>query len=64
MIKYKQIKDVHWLNTPVGTIWIKIDEEYIQPENESFRDTPLGVSLYLLDDEDIQIFEQIIINKK
>ena len=56
-MEYKQTKEVSWLNTPKGTIWIQMDEEYIQPEEESLRDTPLGVSLDLLDDEDLKLFK-------
>ena len=58
-MEYKQTKEVSWLNTPKGTIWIQMDEEYIQPEEESLRDTPLGVSLDLLDDEDLKLFKPL-----
>lgn len=56
---YRQKKDVNWINTPKGTIWVTDSKYYIQPEDESLRETPLGVELSLLDDEDIALFEEI-----
>lgn len=60
---YKQVKSVNWLNTPKDTIWIEFanlkNGYYIQPEDETLRDTPLGVNLSILDDDHILLFEEI-----
>lgn len=60
MSRYKQTKEVSWLNTPKGTIWEDIGiDSYIQPEDKNIWSTPLGVDLDLLDDRDLLIFEII-----
>lgn len=61
-MKYKQIRGVPWLNTPEGTIWITYDngDNWIQPEDETLRETLLGVDLDLLiDTKDEFLFELI-----
>lgn len=60
MNKYKQVKKVSWLNTPEGTIWENTGiDSYIQPEDKNLWETPFGVDLDLLDDNDLLIFEII-----
>ncbi len=49
--RFKQLRRVHWLNTPEGTIWRTYGHRnYIQPEDEDLWETPFGVNLDLLDD--------------
>ncbi|MFW6311574.1 MAG: hypothetical protein ACOC1K_04995 [Nanoarchaeota archaeon] len=56
-IKFIQTKKVGWLTQPKGTIWISTGfENYIVPQLEQLRDTPLGVDLSLLYDEDEKLF--------
>jgi len=58
--KFKQTKNVFWLNTPIDTIWKNTGpENYIQPENLDFWDTLFGVDLDLLDEEELEIFEEL-----
>jgi hypothetical protein len=60
MRRFNQTKEVPWLNTPVGTPWIETGmDDYFQPEDLALADTPFGISLYLLSDEDRAIFEEI-----
>jgi hypothetical protein len=62
MKKYKQLRDVVWLNTPAGTIWTTYgnSDNWIQPEDENLRETLLGVDLDLLVDyPDEDLFEPI-----
>jgi hypothetical protein len=60
MIRYTQIKDVRWLDTPAGTIWKETGiDSYIQPEDVLLRSTIFGVDLDLLDPEDSLIFEPL-----
>lgn len=56
---YKQTKSVSWLTTPEGTIWISTHDDYIQPEDEKLRQTPLGVDLSLIDDDSLNLFMPI-----
>lgn len=57
MIYYKQTKAVSWLkSTTAGTVWVSTFDNYIQPEDETLRTTPLGVDLSLLDDESLSLF--------
>ena len=61
-MKYKQIREVSWLNTPEGTVWITYDKysNCIQPEDKNLWETLLGVDLDLLiDTEDEFLFELI-----
>lgn len=54
---YKQTKAVSWLPaTTKGTVWVSTFGDYIQPEDETLRRTPLGVDLSLLDDESLSLF--------
>jgi hypothetical protein len=59
--RFKQLRRVHWLTTPEGTIWRTYGfNNYIQPEDEDLWETPFGVDLDLMDgypDEDL--FEPI-----
>jgi hypothetical protein len=58
MAKYIQTKDVSWLETPKGTIWVDTGmDEYIQPEDHSLRTTAFGVDLSLLDEIDLALFD-------
>jgi len=61
MKKYIQTKEVSWLKTPKETVWVQLDPEdsYIQPEDESLRESPLGVDLFLLYEEDEDLFKLI-----
>ncbi len=60
MKQYKQTKKVSWLRTPAGTIWAGIEVDYyIQPVKKSLQDTVMGVNLYLLNNKDREIFEEI-----
>lgn len=59
MIYYKQVRNVNWLKTPAGTVWITTHDSYIQPEDVALITTPLGVDLDLLGDEDETLFELI-----
>ena len=55
--RFIQNYDVSWLNTPHGTIWQETgNDSYIQPVDTNLWETPLGVNLYLLDDEDWNLF--------
>ena len=56
---YKQAKDVSWLSTPAGTVWVSTVDDYIQPENPDLITTPLGVDLSLLDGENLLLFTPI-----
>ena len=57
MIYYKQTKAVSWLpHTTEGTVWVSTFDDYIQPEDETLRLTPLGVDLSLLDDSSLSLF--------
>lgn len=47
---FRQIKDVDWVNTPKGTVWV-YDSHYLQPEDFELR-TNLGVNPELIDDKD------------
>lgn len=61
-MKYKQTRNVGWLNTPEGTIWVTYgkNDNWIQPEDVDLRETLLGVDLDLLiDTEDEFLFELI-----
>ena len=56
--KFKQTKDVSWLSTPVDTIWKNTGfDNYIQLEDHDLWDTPFGVDLDLLGEEELEIFE-------
>jgi hypothetical protein len=60
MIKFIQSRDVPWLKTPKGTIWIYTGADaYIQPEDPALKDTPFGVNLDILDVEDYLLFKAI-----
>lgn len=60
-MKYKQTRNVGWLNTPERTIWVTTGSpNWIQPEDENLRETLLGVDLDLLIDTDDEfLFEPI-----
>jgi len=58
MSKYVQSRDVFWLKTPKGTIWVDTGiDAYIQPEDPSLWGTAFGVDLDLLDVEDFLLFK-------
>jgi hypothetical protein len=61
---FKQTKKCSWLNTDEGTIWIKFLVNnfgyYIQPEDESLRNTSLGINLALLSEKELEIFKPLI----
>jgi hypothetical protein len=62
VLRFKQLRDVTWLNTPAGTIWVTYgnDDNWIQPEDINLRETLLGVDLDLLADyPDEDLFEPI-----
>jgi hypothetical protein len=60
MKKYRQTKQVRWLDTPIETIWVSTKDSWIQPEDEKLRFTLLGVDLDLLIDTDEEfLFEPI-----
>lgn len=61
---YEQVKELSWLKTPKGTMWVESENDiaegnYIQPEDETLRDTPMGVDLDLLDDVDYFAFKKV-----
>jgi hypothetical protein len=65
MKRYKQIGEVPWLNTPGGTIWIAYDNDnWIQPEDGTLRETILGVDLDLLIDNDNEFLFELIKEKQ
>jgi hypothetical protein len=60
MSKYVQSRNVPWLKTPEGTIWVSTGmDACIQPEDLSLWETPFGVDLDLLDVEDFLLFKAI-----
>jgi len=60
MSRYIQSRDVPWLKTPKGTIWVYTGiEAYLQPEDPVLRETPFGVNLDILDVEDFLLFKVI-----
>lgn len=50
---FTQTKQVNWLDTPKGTIYIRTQGNYIQPQNMSLRTTELGVNLSLIEDQEL-----------
>lgn len=56
MTYYKQTKDAAWTHTPKGTVYVSTFDNYIQPEDESLRKTPMGIDLSLCDGEDLCLF--------
>ncbi len=60
MSKYIQTRDVPWLKTPSGTIWVYTGiEAYIQPEDPALRDTAFGINLDILEVDDFLLFSAI-----
>jgi len=60
MHKYVQSRDVSWLKTPKGTIWVWTGiNSFLQPEDPALRTTPFGVNLDILDVEDFLLFQSI-----
>jgi len=59
-LEYKQIKELSWLKTPIGTIWKShsipenIFGHFITPK-EDIEEAPLLVNLDIFDDEDIWV---------
>lgn len=60
--KYRQTRKVPWLDTPGETIWITYgnNDNWIQPEDETLRETLLGVDLDLLIDTDEEFLFELI----
>lgn len=57
---YRQTKDVNWLKTPEGTIYVNTGDNWINTRKDyDKQETPFGVDLDLLDDEDLSLFYKL-----
>lgn len=61
---YKQTRNVPWLNTKADTLWFNIFDNNIQPVDSTLWETPFGVNLDLLSEDDESIFVEMPENKK